>query len=167
MQHTRPSTRFLVLFALIYIALDAAYMRVPDQILAQTVYRYGINDVAAALINRWHGSAVVQVQDNRLLAPSIELEIVRGCDGSGVLFLVCGAILAFRASLPHKLIGIAGSIVVIYVLNELRVIGLYYALAERPEWFMPVHVYFIPIALVVWVAVMFAAWINWSTTPRS
>ena len=50
MQRYRPQLSFLFLLVLWYGALDWAYRQLPDQLLADRIYRWGINEVAADIL---------------------------------------------------------------------------------------------------------------------
>ena len=161
MQTFRPSVTFVILFALLYALFHTLYFLIPDTVLRDLVYRWVINAPAAAAINALTSEHAVSVRGNQLVSPRVVLEVVRGCDGSGVFFIVSAAMLAFQASLTRKIAGIAASLAVVYVLNELRVIVLYFALVHRPTWFMPLHTYFIPTFLIVAICLLFLVWGRW------
>lgn len=158
MNSPTPSVAFIVLFALIYVVFYALYHMVPDTVLADVVYRWGINEPAVAVIDLLAPGEGVRVEGHRILSPRVALEIVRGCDGSGAFFLAAAAMLAFRASLSYKLLGVAAAFALIFVLNEARVIGLYFAVAYRPAWFTPLHSYVIPTFLIAAICLLFVVW---------
>jgi exosortase family protein XrtM len=156
-RHT-PSLAFIVVFALIYLAFYALYCVIPDAILIEQVYRWGINEPAASVIRMLAPMEAVRVEGHRLLSPRVALEIVRGCDGSGAFFLASAAMLAFSAPLTHKLVGVASAFAIIFVLNEARVISLYFVAGYRPQWFTPLHSYVIPTFLIAAISLHFVIW---------
>ncbi|MEQ8232538.1 MAG: archaeosortase/exosortase family protein [Gammaproteobacteria bacterium] len=162
---TPPGLGYLAGFALIYLALHLLYHAVPDRVLADVVYRFGINTPAAWLIELLVPGTPVRVEGNSLLAPRVHLEVVRGCDGSGAFFIACAAMLAFRASWRARLAGVLLSFVTVFVLNEARVVALFFVVAHRPEWFTPLHTYFIPLVLVAAICAMFTVWARIATRP--
>lgn len=158
-----PRFGFLFLFALIYVAFFALYHQVPDRLLAEVVYRWLINEPAAQAITLLAPQEAVRVEGHRLLSPRVVLEIVRGCDGSGAFFLVAAAMLAFRARVQDKILGVIAAFVLIFLLNEARVVGLYFAVAYRPGWFTPLHSYIIPTFLIAAICVQFVIWARFAT----
>jgi exosortase family protein XrtM len=156
---------FLLLFVGIYAALHAAYFAIPDRVLREVVHFYGIVRPGAAVIElAVPGEGVVAVEGT-LRSPKATLNIVRGCDGAGVAFLLIAAVLAFAAGWKQKLLGITGAVVLTYVLNQGRVIGLYFVAAYRYDWFNLLHNYLIPTFIIVVCCMFFAWWASWSLRP--
>jgi exosortase family protein XrtM len=149
---------FIILFAAIYCVLYAAYACIPDSYLHEKIYYYAIVWPTAALIDFAAPSAHVIGVQNRLQSPAVILNIVRGCDGAPVMFLLVAAIIAHRAPWGPTLRGAAGGVALIYALNQLRIVVLYFLLAQRPDWFTAMHVYFIPTFLILAGALYFALW---------
>jgi exosortase family protein XrtM len=104
-------------------------------------------------------------QQNHLLSAKANLEIVRGCDGAGVLFLVVSAIIAFPSIWRRRLVGLFLGIGLIYLLNLLRICILYFVIAYRPGWFPLVHVYLAP-TLMVMVGCCYFAWWAFDATGK-
>lgn len=161
-QRYRPHLAFLVLLVLWYGACDWLYRQVPDSLLAELIYPWGINQMAADIINAISHDAQARVDGHRLISPRATLEVVRGCDGSGLLFLLSAAILAFSCSWRPKLWGLLAATALVYVANELRLISLYFVLANRPAWFMPLHVSVFPLVLLALGAMLYLWWTHWA-----
>ena len=154
----KQELRFLLVFLSCYGLLHMAYFMVPDKFLRDVVFHTGIVTVSQSVINisapREHVSAV----GNKLVSTKASLEVVRGCDGSGALFLIMAAILAFSATLKRKLLGLFLGLALIYGLNQIRIIGLYFLVAYQRDWFLPVHTYFAPSFIVIVSCIFFAWW---------
>ena len=54
----------------------------------------------------------------------------------------------------------------VYLLNQARIIILYFVVAYRPDWFTPLHTYYIPTFLIVVVCIFFASWAMWATVTE-
>lgn len=157
--------RFLLLFVAIYVALYLGYSAIPDALLRDHLYYYGIVCPSKVLINWLAPEEHAMGQHNGLTSPGVNLLIVRGCDGSGVMFLLIAAIVAYRAAMTRMLLGIAGAVLLIYLLNQIRIVALFFVESHRPSWFMPIHVYLVPTFMVLGAALYFAAWTSRSA-PR-
>jgi exosortase family protein XrtM len=158
---------FLVLFVAVYAALHAAYFRVPDAVLREVVHFYGIVWPGAAVIQLASpGEQVVAVQGT-LRSPKATLNIVRGCDGAGVAFLMVAAVVAFAGGWKRKLLGVAAALLLTYLLNQVRVVVLYFVAAYRYDWFNPLHNYLIPTFIIVVCCIFFAWWAAWAIRPRA
>lgn len=156
-----PQVRFVALFIVLYIIMHVSYLAIPIDYLINFVYRWGINEPAAWVINAITAENTVRVEGHRLISKTAILEIVRGCDGSGVFFIMASAILAFTASVHYKLWGLFSGLVLIYLLNQTRVIVLYFVVSKEPDWFVPLHTYYIPTLLIIIMCCFFIWWLDW------
>jgi exosortase family protein XrtM len=155
----RPGLAFAALFALLYATQYLAYQAVPDRVLADVVYRHGIVGRAAAAIELLAPGEQAVADGHRLVSPRAALEIVRGCDGSGVLFLLLAAIVALRAGWRRSVTGAIGALLLVWTLNQCRVIGLYFVAAYRPDWFTPLHGFLVPSLFVIVAALYYGGWV--------
>ena len=152
-----PQLRFILVFSCFYCLLHSAYYLVPDSFLREQVYYHLIIAVCVEVINFLVPAENVSGQGNILYAPAASLEIVRGCDGAGSLFLLIAGITAFRTALLKKIKGLLLGITVVLMLNLIRVIALYFIVVYQYDWFTPVHAYYAP-GLMVLVCVWFFSW---------
>jgi exosortase family protein XrtM len=157
----RPAL-FLLVFAGAYALLHYLYFSVPDPWLRDCAHYYGIVLPAAKLVNFVAPQEAVSAAKGTLESSRASLGIVRGCDGAGVAFLLVAAVVGCPVRLKHKLLGILGGVLLTYALNELRVVSLYFVAAYRPEWFEPLHNYFVPIFLIVATGLFFLSWTAWT-----
>ncbi len=162
----RP-VRFVVVFATVYALLYALYFAVPDPILRDVVHYRAVVAPAAALVRLVAPDEPVTAAAGTLSSPRAALNIVRGCDGAGVAFLLLAAVLAFPAGPARKLAGALGALAFAWLLNLLRVAGLYFAAAYRHEWFNLLHNFLVPTFVIVLCCMMFAWWTAWSAGARS
>lgn len=153
-----PNLARPVIFIGSYLILNRAYFEIPNEILSDTVYFHGLSRVCAGLVNLAGPSDTVAAVGNHLASPLADLEIIRGCDGAGTLFLIIAAMLAFPASLPRKLGGILLGVGLMYGLNIVRISSLYFLMAYRPEWFELVHTYVAPGLIIAIGCLFFAGW---------
>ena len=148
------------LFGGIFLVLQLLYFLIPDDFLREEIYFHGIVSVCAFLMNNVGTGMHVTASDNILQSAQIVLEVVRGCDGAATLFLLLAAMMAFRCDFKYKIKGMVLGFLMLYGLNLLRIIGLFYVLVHRPAWFNPVHLYFAPIFFVLIIAVFFLFWVG-------
>ncbi len=158
--------RFIVLSAALYGAFHFGYHKVPDQVLSEKVYPNVIGHFAAATINTITPDRNVRVSDHTIMTKRAKLHIVRGCDGSGVLFMLTAAIIGFGAGLRKTLIGLFFGILTVYLINQVRIVGLYYVIEYNRLWFPPVHTYYAPTLIIFLVAGFFLLWTRWATAPE-
>jgi exosortase family protein XrtM len=159
--------RFLLVFVICYALFHTAYFMVPDSVLRDVVYYHGIVQVSEGVIDLAAPDERVSAVQNKLMSSKAALEVVRGCDGSGALFLIMAAIIAFSATVKRKLLGVFLGLVLIYLLNLTRIVGLYFVVAYQRDWFLPIHTYFAPTLIVIVSCIFFAWWALWSTGQDS
>jgi exosortase family protein XrtM len=156
---TRP-IRYLTLFVGAYVLLETCYFLVPDSILRNVVYHYGIVVASADVIHLITPHEWVTAIANRLNSERLVLEVIRGCDGAGVAFLLIAAMVAFPAGRCHKVTGSVTALVLVFLLNQVRIVGLYYIGAYQKDWFGVVHTYLAPTLMVAVASVYFTWWIT-------
>jgi exosortase family protein XrtM len=154
----------IILFLGFYGVFHTLYFGLSDDVLRDVVYYQGIGVFCSALIHLIAPLEQVSAVHNHLLSPHADLEIVRGCDGAGALFLVMAAILAFPASIKRKLTGLILGVLLMYTLNLIRISGLYFVVAYHNDWFNLIHTYLAPTLLII-IACLFFAWWAWGSSP--
>jgi len=116
---------------------------------------------AAALIQLIDPATGVQPVGSRLHAPGGGINIINGCEGVDVLFLMMAAMLVAPISINARLMGIALGVCVVLALNQARVIGLFYAYRMDRSLFDMLHGVVAPLMLIVAVSAYFLLWLNW------
>lgn len=149
---------FLIAFVAVYVGLYVGYMAIPDDMLRDKIYPWSIVKPVVASINLLDAGAAVADISSTVVSNRGNLEIVRGCDGSGVILLLTAAIVAFPARWRSKAAGIGWALLFVALVNHLRLVGLYFVQAHANEWFVPLHVYVFPTLLVLLGGVYFIAW---------
>ncbi|MES2821998.1 MAG: exosortase family protein XrtM [Pseudomonadota bacterium] len=149
---------FLPLFIFIYGLFEFLYFKIPDVFLIDVMYHYGLVLPCAAIINFLHSGEQVMAARNILSANGVSLEVVRGCDGAGTIFLLAAAIISFSASLKDKFFGLLSGITLLVIINLIRIIGLYFVMAYYEPWFVPIHTYFAPSFIIILNCLFFAGW---------
>ena len=157
--------KFLIGFVLIYGLLQGLYFLIPWQLLQDKLYYHGIVSVSSNIINFISAEETTAAQ-NKLSSSKAILAIVRGCDGSGSLFLLSAAIIAFSTTWKHKLIGLVASFVLLYVVNQIRVIGLYFVVAYQRDMFIIIHTYIAPTLVIAICGLFFLWWIYYAQRPK-
>lgn len=91
---------------------------------------------------------------------NVAVEIAPVCTGYFLFWLYLGAVLAFPSTWRQKLVGALVGAALIFVLNVVRILSLYWVLGAHPELFDELH-------LVVWQSVtiltIVLAWYVWAS----
>src|SRR5262249_49733842 len=115
---------------------------------------------AAALINLLAPRASITASGHSLLSSTGTVNILGGCEGTEAMFLLIAAVLPFPASWLSKLVGAAGGVVLVYVLNQFCILILVVSLQRYPHWFGPLHGLIGPTFIVLAGCLFFLAWAN-------
>ncbi len=156
------SFRFIIVAGILYAAFHFAYNQIPDDYLRNTIYPNVIGHAAAKTIKTLTPDRTVVVSNNALISPRAKMNIVRGCDGSGVWFMLSAAIIGFGASFRQTITGLVAGTITVYIINQIRIVGLYYIIEHNRAWFPPVHTYYAPTLIIILVAGFFLLWTRWT-----
>jgi exosortase family protein XrtM len=88
----------------------------------------------------------------------VRLNILPGCEGTELFFLLIAGVIAFPATWRAKLAGLALGLPLVFALNVVRVAGLYVTVRDFPAQFELVHGYVAPTAFVALLGVFFLVW---------
>jgi exosortase/archaeosortase family protein len=156
----RPEVRFVLLLA----ALLALFFGVAETELFQRSVRLPSlrlsADLSAALLRGLGEQA--SSQDFVIRSPELSLEIGDGCDALEPIGLFAAATLAAPVAWSLRLIGVAAGALLLFMLNQVRIVTLYYTGVHRPEVFDTAHLeiwqgIFIALTVGLWLA-----WASWS-----
>ena len=95
------------------------------------------------------------VSGTNLSSKDFGINIVDGCNGVFATAILLAGIIAYPSKIKEKLIGILIGIPAIFIINQMRVISLFYLGRSHPTVFGEVHVYawqpiIIIFAILVW-----------------
>jgi exosortase family protein XrtM len=149
---------FLVLFILTYSLFEFLYFKIPDLFLIDVIYYHGLVSPCASIINYLRPDEQVVAARNILSSHGISLEVVRGCDGAGTIFLLAAAVITFSASFKDKILGLVSGVILLALINLFRIIGLYFVMRYEAQWFTPIHTFFAPTLIIIISCLFFAVW---------
>lgn len=154
----------LLLLVLFEVTLHGAYFSIPDTVLRDFVHFWGLAKPCAALIDWLAPDAGLMAQVGGLVGPGVNLVILRGCDGVGMMFLLISATVAVALASRQwqtAALGLLAATTVSYVLNLLRITTLYFVVANQPAWFATAHNLVLPLVIVLVSGSFFLVWSNW------
>jgi exosortase/archaeosortase family protein len=142
-------------FALIFAALQWGWSVQQDSAL----FRLWVEDlnvrVAVALIDNLQPGAAAVAQGSRIRAPDGGLNVLQGCDGAELLWLMTAAFAVAPLAWRWRLGGWLAGLLLVWLLNVARIAALFFAWRSDPAWFDWLHNYIGPIVLVALLALYF------------
>jgi len=115
---------------------------------------------AAWLVNLLTPDVQAKAVKFSLRAPGGGLNILNGCEGLDALFLLIAAFLVAPLSWRSRLVGLAFGVPFVFVVNQARILGLFYAYRADRTLFDPLHGMVAPIVVVLLVAFYYYVWVN-------
>lgn len=151
--------RALGLMAVFYAAYYYPYA--PDGAVAGLLddYLRFVARTAGAVVGLFDEHVVVV---DRSIRGRFALQIVKSCSSLDVQALGAAAVLAFPATLPAKLVGLAGSVAALTIANQLRIATLYFVGINAPTHFDLIHEELFPLALLALAVGAFFLWTRWA-----
>lgn len=113
---------------------------------------------AVALIRHLSPDLQVTPQGARLLAPGGGLNVYNGCEGTELLFLLIAALVAYPFSWRWRLIGLSTGVAFVFVLNQARLLLLFYSFRADRLLFAQLHGLVAPLLLMM-ITLAFVAWL--------
>jgi len=150
---------FFVRFAVIFTALMGLYLVSTPYVSRFIIHRLNAG-TASRIINLCTPGERTVARRDAITAPGISLSIAKGCEGIETMILVIAALAAYFMPARRKLEGIAAGIALIYVVNLVRIISLYYIFRYRPAWFDFAHLYFWQVVIIFIGVAFFLFWIE-------
>jgi exosortase family protein XrtM len=115
---------------------------------------------AAALINLLTPTVQVKALGNQLIAPGGGITVLKGCEGTEIVFMLMAAFAAIVMPWRRRLAGLGIGILLVFCLNQLRLLLLFYVYRSEPSLFNLLHGTVTPIVLVLCVALYALYWMG-------
>ena len=155
--------------ALLFLLIFAALLFAWNASRGGAIERWVIDDVtvrpAAWLVNLLTPEVQAYARGTTLAAPGGGLNILNGCEGIDALFLLVTAFLVAPFALRDRIPGLLLGVALLYVVNQARILLLFYAWRRDPALFAALHGSVMPIVVVLAVAGWFYGWLR-SFPPR-
>lgn len=103
------------------------------------------------------GSAPV-VSGTQITSSSGAVDIKEGCNGVYATVILWAGILAFPAGWRQKLIGVLLGSLVLFVVNLIRVVTLFYLSASYPQFFDEAHMYIWQFLIIIVAGLLWLLW---------
>ena len=162
-----PVLRFTLYFLGVFLLLQWAYAGLADT----AVYRFYLEIMTvrpgATLIHWIAPQDGVLAQGHRLLWSGGGLSLYNGCDGAEAMKLLIAAFIAIAGPWRVRLPGAVLGLLLIYALNQARIVSLYFAARHDRAWFELVHGIIGPLGIIALTTLFFAWWIGRDEPARA
>jgi len=145
----------LGLFLVTFFLLQYGWERCRDTAVERLLIDRATVRPAASLINAVWPDQYVQAQGHSLISAQQRINVLNGCEGLEVLFLLIAALAASPLWWRRKVIAIFCGLPVVYLLNQLRIITLWQVQQIRPDLFGLMHGTVLPLVLIALTLLFF------------
>ena len=154
----------LGIFLSVFAVLQWAWSEARDTWIERLVIHQATVKPATALIQIITPEAHARPVGASINAPGGGLNILNGCEGTEVMFLLIAAFAAVRLGWQQRLIGLSLGLALIFALNQARILVLFYAYRNDRSLFDLLHTTILPAVLIAAVALYFYAVLHRSHT---
>ena len=163
----RPLWLQALLFGAVFLLLQTGYGALRDTWVERLVIDTFTVKSAVWSIRAMTPDIAVEAIGTRLKAPGGGINIINGCEGTEVLFLLCAAFASVRMPWRARLAGVLVGTILVFVLNQGRVLALFYAYRSDKALFDLLHGTLAPLLLIALSAVFFFLWVERYGAPAA
>lgn len=154
------TTRFPLSFLGIAALLMGLYYVMPTAVVENGIVRVFTVIPSGILLDWLTPGYRVTTAGTRILSPIANLNVLKGCEGTEVLLLLYASMIAMWRPLKATCLGLLVGTVLVFALNQIRVVSLYFVAAYHQPYFELVHGFLAPLLIIAVVALFFLYWHN-------
>jgi exosortase/archaeosortase family protein len=150
----------VLLFVAIFGVLQFAWSVLHQGVIGQIVVEGLTVKTAVALINLITPSVAAVAQGTHISAPGGGINVISGCEGIEVMLLLAAAMSIAPLTWRARLIGLLVGSIVVFLLNQVRLIAMFYAVRIDRSMFDMLHGMVAPILLIALTSLFFSWWLG-------
>lgn len=154
-----PILRRVVAFLVLFVALQLSWQMLRGSPVEYAVIHYGTVRPAAAIIDFLSPQLYARAVEFSVRAAGGGINVLNGCEGLDAMFLLIAAFTAVAIPLQDKVRGLLLGIPFVLLVNQLRVVMLFYAYRRDAALFDLLHSAVAPLAIVLAITLYFHAWL--------
>jgi len=160
-QEAKPSLlRQTILFFFVFSLLQVAWLVLRDHAFGHFVRGEITVKPAVTMINLLTPNIHAQAYGNQIIAPGGGLVIKLGCEGLEAMFILVAAMIASSVKYKNMINGLLMGTLLVYVLNQARILLLFYTNRADKALFHLLHATIAPIVLIAIVGIFYYWWLN-------
>jgi exosortase/archaeosortase family protein len=122
---------------------------------------------AVTIINVITPDIHAQAVGSRIRASGGGINVLNGCEGTEVLFLLVAALLACPLLWRTRVLGLLGGAVFVFLANQVRLLALFYSYQLDRALFDQLHGLVMPLVLIAMTTGFFALLMQWDTRSQA
>jgi exosortase family protein XrtM len=149
----------VALFAVSFFLLQFVWDAMRDTSVEYGVIHYTVVQPAVWLINLLTPDARAVAVKFSVLSAGGGLNILNGCEGMDVVLLLLAAFAITPLRFTSRMLGMLGGVVVVFIINQARILLLFYSYRSDQHWFDLLHSMITPIVVTLLVGWYFHCWL--------
>jgi exosortase/archaeosortase family protein len=137
-----------LVFILLFILMQSGWQMVRDEAIGHFIRGTVTVKPTVMMIHVLTPAVSASAVGNQIVAPGGGLVIKIGCEGLEALFILIAALLSLGIAWRTKLLNILLGTGLIYIVNEIRILILFYAFRSDKALFQLLHGSIAPLALI-------------------
>jgi len=162
----RPIWLAITIFLTSFLTLQLGWSRARGTDLEHWVIDGATVRTSVAIVNALTPAVAAEAHGASILAPGGGVTVLDGCEGTEVLFLLFAALAAYPFSWTVRMGGLVAGTVYVFVINQLRLVALFYAIRSNPALFAQLHAVIAPLVLILCTLLFFSALRSWDQARR-
>jgi exosortase/archaeosortase family protein len=152
--------RRVLIFALVYFLMQWGWEQCRGTAIERTLVEDLTVPTSAWLINHFTPAVHSVDRGATISAVGVSINVRSGCEGTELLLPLIAALIAVPFSWSVRLTGIVGGTALVFVLNQIRLLALFYSLRSNPALFGQLHGFVGPLAFIMILVGFFALLLN-------
>ena len=148
-----------LVFILLFIFMQAGWQMVRDDAIGHFIRGTVTVKPSVMMIHLLTPHIQASALGNQILAPGGGLVIKIGCEGIEALFILIAGLFSVTMAWRAKLSGMLLGLMLIYVVNEIRILVLFYAFRADKALFQLLHGTIAPLALIAIAGLFYHYWL--------
>lgn len=157
----RHPIRLIAIFMACFFAMHFGWESARGTAVERIVIDRVTVEPAAWLINHILPDQQVLAEGHKLVSDKGSINVLNGCEGLETLFLLLAAILAYPLAWRFRLPGLLAGSLLVYALNQGRLVALWYAWIHDPLLFGPLHGIILPLVMIAATLFGFLAYLRY------
>lgn len=163
---TRPLWLAATIFLASFVVLQLGWSQARGTDLERWVIDGATVRTGVAIVNALTPQAAAEAHGASILAPGGGISVRNGCEGTEVLFLLFAALAAYPFSWVVRIAGVLAGTLYVFVINQLRLVALFYAFRHNQVLFGQLHSVVAPLVLILCTLMFFIALRTWDQARR-
>jgi exosortase/archaeosortase family protein len=154
-------------FAMAFVLMQGLWSFARGTLLERVAVDQATVAPAAWLVNQLTPQVHALAVRSSIRAPGGGINVLNGCEGFEVLFLLMAALLVAPIVWRRKAVGLFAGALIVWVLNQARILVLFYASRADKELFTLLHGTVAPLVMIVLVTIAFVFFLSMSYIAQS